>query len=330
MAFPAPFELDGARFNNFLYSADPEKLQKVCDKWFNIPSDGEVYYQPLLPVVLVTFADYQKSAPDVVPYKDWGFVKYREVIFSIFVVRLKKEGEVWLADHVGALVPYIFVDDPLVMAAGREVYGMPKMMAHIQVPGKLDGGAPRFGIETLSTFKFDPNTPFHNMPIAGVEQEAGSAKGKSPHRWEDMETAFREIKKLIFGDDHITLPDFDLLVEIEQIFLDQKLPFSSLRQLRSIDSSENAAYQSIIDFYARMERFDGAGFLHGNYPLNLPDNALFPIAEDLGLKNGQLADAAFWIEWNFVFETGVEVWNTQQSATIGQLLLKAIRKMLNL
>jgi hypothetical protein len=326
MAFPAPFELDGARFNSFLYATDQKKLQDVCDKWFNIPSNGQVHYQPLLPVVLVTFADYQKSGPDVIPYKDWGYVKYREVIFSIFTVRLIKKGKVWLTDHVGALVPYIFVDDPLVMAAGREVYGMPKMMANIQIPEKLDGSTlPQFSIDTLSTLKFNPNTPFHNMPIAAIKQEKGSDEEKPPHRWKDMETAFKELKHLIFGGDHITLPDFKLLVEIEQIFLEQKLPFSSLRQLRSIDSSDTAAYQSIIDFYARMKRFDGAGLLHGNYPLELPENALFPIAEDLGLKNGQLADAAFWLEWDFNFETGTEVWNANEKSNSWELLREGFR-----
>lgn len=320
MAFPAPFELDGARFNSFVYTADQKKLQKVCDQWFNIPSNGEVRYEPLLPIVLVTFSDYQRSGPDVLPYKNWGFVKYKEVIFSIFTVRLIKKGGIWLADHVGALVPYIFVDDPLVMAAGREVYGMPKMMANIQVPENTEGALQKFGIEAISTFQFNPNMEFHKIPIAGVEQEKGSDQGKEPHRWADMKTAFKELKQLIFGADHITLPDFDLLIEIGEIFAEQKLPFSSLRQLRSIDSSETAAYQSIVDFYARMKRFDGAGLLHGNYPLDLPENALFPIAEDLGLKNGQLADAAFWLEWDFVFETGTEVWANKEEMSLWQVL----------
>ncbi len=331
MDFPAPFLLQGARFFTFVHTADQKKLQKVCDQWFNQPSGGKVYCQPLLPLVLVTFADYQKSGPDVKPFKDWGYVKYREVIFSIFTVRLKKEGEVWLADHIGALVPYIFVDDPLVMAAGREVYGMPKMMAKIQVPEKRAAAAAEFGIEALSTLAFDPDTAFHTLPIAKTSDTQDSqASHKEPHLWADQETAFRAIKKLIFGGDHITLPDLDLGIEVAEIFLEQKLPFSSLRQLRSIDSSHTAAYQSIIDFYARMRRFEAAGLLRGDFPLDLPQNALFPIAEDLGLQNGQLADAAFWLEWDFIFETGREVWSTHEKPTLWQCLRNAIEDLFNL
>ena len=183
MAFPAPFHLDGARFNSFVYTTDQYKLQQVCDQWFNIPSQGQVHYQPLLPVVLVTFADYQRSGPDVLPYKDWGYVKYREVIFSIFTVRLIQKGGLWLADHIGALVPYIFVDDPLVMAAGREDYGMPKMMANIGLPISNQEKELKFGIEALSTLKFDPNTEFTQLPIASIERASGSDQGKPPHPW---------------------------------------------------------------------------------------------------------------------------------------------------
>lgn len=326
MAFPPPFQETGSHFNNFVYTVDPKKLQKVCDQWFNIPSNGEVYYQPLLPVVLVTFGDCQSARPDVGPYKDWGFIKYREVIFSIFTVRLIKKGGIWLADHVGALVPYIFVDDSIVMAAGREVYGMPKIMSTIQIPENIHEGSPKFSLASVSTQQFDPNIAFQNLPIASIEQE--KSNDATPHRWADMKTAFEEIKHLIFGGNHITLPDFDLLIEMGKVFLEQKLPFSSLRQLRNIDSSDTAAYQAIVDFYARMTKFESAGLLPGNYRLNLPDNKLFPIAEDLGLQDGQLADAAFWLKWNFIFETGTNVWTNQAEMTFWQLLKNKAKKIL--
>lgn len=328
MDFPAPFLLQGARFNSFLYTVDSSKLQEVCDHWFNIPSGGEVYYQPLLPVVLVTFADYKRSGPDVKPYKEWGYVAYREVIFSIFVVRLKKENDVWLADHVGALVPYIFVDNPLVMAAGREVYGMPKMMANIHLPEKTDAVTPEYRIEALSTTHLNPNQPFHTIPLAGIKQKEGNPHEEASHRWRDRQTAFEELKKLIFGGDHITLPDLNLLIEIGEVFGEQKLPFSSLRQLRNINSSHTAAYQSIIDFYARMVHFEGAGLLPGTYSIDLFPNALYPFGEDLGLQSGQVADAAFWIEWDFIFEKGTDVWSIQPRVTFWQWLHRATQGLL--
>lgn len=328
MAFPAPFREDGAKFNNFVFTVDPKKLQQVCDQWFNIPSNGAVYYQPLLPVVLVSFAAYQGARPDVSPYKNWGYVPYKEVIFSIFTVRLIKKGGLWLADRVGALVPYIFVDDALAMVLGREVYGIPKMMGKIQLPEKMAGATQKYSVEALSTLQFNPNTAFKTLPIANIEEEVNTGTKAQPHRWEDAKIAFKEIKQLIFGKGHITLPDFDLLVEIEQVLLEQKLPFSSLRQLRSIDSSETAAYQSIIDFYAKMTHFTDAGLLHGNHTLHLSENALFPIAESLGLKDGQVADAAFWIDWNFLFEKGTDVWTNQEKMTFWELLKEKTRSLL--
>lgn len=307
LGFPPPFRESGAQFYTFVFSSSQEKLQKVCDNWFNIPSGGAVRYEPLLPVVLVSFARYASSAPASPPFDQWGFVPYHEAIFSIFAVRLKKVGGIWLAEHVGALVPYIFVDDTIAMAAGREVYGMPKTMAKIGLPEGPHAPDLEFSLETVSTPRFSPDEPFRSMPIASLSQ-AGEAEKGQLHVWEDMEAAFKAIQGIVFGGHQIHLPSAGLLLEVADMFLERKLPFSSLRQLRSLSAPDQAAYQSIVDFSARMERFERAGLLPGHFRLSLPENALYPISEDLGLADGQKAEGAFWLDWDFLFEGGREVW----------------------
>jgi hypothetical protein len=307
LGFPPPFHESGAQFYTFVFSSTQEKLQKVCDHWFNIPAGGAVRCEPLLPVVLVTFARYAQAGPASPPFDQWGFVPYQEVIFSIFAVRLKKVGGTWLAEHVGALVPYIYVDDAIAMVAGREVYGMPKTMASISLPEGPHASPLQFSLETVSTPRFSPDEPFRAMPIASLQQVV-PLQAKPLHVWEDMEAAVQAIRGIIFGGHQIHLPSVGLLLEVADIFIEHKLPFSSLRQLRSLSAPDQAAYQSIVDFSARMERFERAGLLPGSFSLSLPENALYPIGEDLGLADGQKAEAAFWLDWDFLFEGGREVW----------------------
>jgi len=323
LGFPAPFYEGGSMMYSFVFSSDLDKLQKVCDAWFNVPSGGEVYYRPLLPIVIATFYNNAASNPLTPPFDQWGHTAYQEVVFSILVVRLKKKGGVWIAEHVSAFVPYIFVDNMFALAAGREVYGMPKSMSWIDVPADAQAADKQFRIEAISAAAFSPGAAFARKLVAEVRQQGS---GAAPSLWKDMETAFEAMKNMVFGGSHITLPGLGLVVEIAEIFLEQKLPFSSLRQLRAIDSSETAVYQAVVDFYARMKKFHGAGELPGDYILQLPQDAVYPIARDLGLRDGQKAESAFWLHWDFVFETGREVWSTQANLTFFQWLRERLSR----
>lgn len=319
LGFPAPFYEGGSSMMSFVFKSDTAKLQAVCDAWFNTPTGGDLYYQPLLPVVLVTYASNQHSRPDVPPYNAWGSVAYNEVIFSIFVVRVKKRGSVWVAEHLSALVPYIFVDDAIVMAGGREVYGMPKALGRIQLPDSPSAPDKHFSLESVSTARFSPDVPFSWLPVASIQQ-LPDAQPHPHHAWADTKEAFEALRQLVFGGTHVEVPGIGLAVEVADMVLEQKLPFCSLRQVRSVASSEAAVYQAAVEFSAKMVKFHGAGLLHGTYEITLPENALFPIAADLGLRTGQQAEAAFWLHWDFLFETGREVWSAQQRPTIWDLL----------
>lgn len=320
LGFPAPFYEGGSEMMSFVFKSDTAKLQAVCDAWFNTPTGGDLYYQPLLPIVLVTFAKNACSRPDVPPYDTWGSVAYNEVIFSIFVVRVKKRGSVWVAEHVSALVPYIFVDDAIVMAGGREVYGMPKALGRIQLPDAPSAPDKHFSLESVSTARFSPDVPFSWLPVASIQQQPDSGQPGGHHAWADMQEAFAALRHLVFGGSHVEVPGIGLAVEVADMFLEQKLPFCSLRQVRSVASSEAAAYQAAVEFSAKMLKFHGAGLLHGTYKISLPPNALFPLADDLGLANGQQAEAAFWLNWDFLFETGRDIWTAQQRPTFWDLL----------
>ncbi len=325
LGFPAPFREGGSKMMSFVFKSDTAKLQAVCDAWFNTPTNGDLYYQPLLPIVLVTYASNQQSRPDVPPYNAWGSVAYNEVIFSIFVVRVKKLGSVWVAEHVGALVPYIFVDDAIVMAGGREVYGMPKALGRIALPSDPSAPDKHFALESVSSARFSPDVPFSWLPIASIQQQP-EAQPPAHHAWADMTEAFEALKHLVFGGSHIELPGIGLAIEVADMFLEKKLPFCSLRQVRSVASSEAAAYQAAVEFSAKMLKFNGAGLMHGTYQITLPQNDLFPLASDLGLTTGQQSEAAFWLDWDFLFETGREVWTAQERPTFWDLL----RRIFNL
>lgn len=325
MTFPQPFEEKGSTMMSFIFKADLQSLQKVCDKWLNVPSNNELFYQPLAPIVQITFANTKESRPSSEPYSQWGVIPYQEVIVTLFVVRIKKLGGIWIEEHISALVPYIFVTDAIVMANGREVYGMPKALGWVELPTSLKDPGKIFNLHAVSTVDFKRGAPFSKLPLLSIVQTS-EADVPFTEEWKDISVAIEALKKQMFGEGHLEIPGISLFIEVAKLFLTKELPFTSLRQVRSISNPDEAIYQAIVEFTANSLKVNGGGLINGSFQLKLPDNALFPIASDLGLTDGQLAESAFWLDWDFLFDVGKEIWNAEQKPSI----FKQIKHLLGL
>lgn len=315
--FPQPFVENDSLMMNFLFKADINLLQQVCDNWLNKPTNEDVYYQVLLPSVLVTFADNKQCGPTSEPYCNWGVVNYSEAIFSIFVVRLAKEGEVWVAKHLSAIVPYIFVSDTIAMVTGREIYGLPKVLGWINMPADPKNIKANFTLEAVGIPKFEKGSPFGKDLLCTITKTSDNSL-TAERDWANVEEAIKDLRKIIFGEGHILIPGINLIVEIAELLIEKTLPFTALRQVRSISHPEETVYKAIVNFNAKMTKFMAGGIIKGSYQLQMPENAVFPIATDLGLANGQMAEVAFYTQWSFLFESGSEVWMMKEKATLMQ------------
>lgn len=302
----APFLERGSTFYNFIIEGNKDYLQLICDNWFNIPSNGEVHIQPLLSDIIITFANYEASGSDVLPYVNWGAATYKELIFSFFVVSLDKKLGVWVAERIYAFVPYIFVDNVMAMKIGNEVLGMPKTLARFKIPADPHATVMDFSADAYTLKKFSPDTLASWEPLISMTQQ----KVSKPHTWSHKDEAIAYIRKSIFPDVKIPIPGPGIFVEIAEMLFEQKFPFISLKQFRDSTDSSKACYQAIIDFSCDMQKFTGAGLLSTDYSLKIFDSALFPIAQDLGIDalNTKIK-FAFWLKWDFLFETGHELWN---------------------
>lgn len=311
----APFLEKGVTFYNFIVEGNRNYLQLICDSWFNTPSNGEVHIQPLLDDVIMTFADYESAGSIVTPYVKWGTAPYKELIFSFFVVSLDKTLGIWVAERIYAFVPYIFVDNEFAMKIGNEVLGMPKAMARFKLPADVHDPNLDFSADVYTLLKFKPETKGSWEPFVSLTQNSKSI----PHAWEHKDEALEYIKKTMFPDVKIPLPGPGIFVEIAEMIFDQKFPFISLKQFRDATDSSKACYQAIIDFSCDMQKFKGAGLLSTDYKLKISDSALFPVAQDFGLdpENTKIK-FAFWLKWDFLFETGHEIWNAETSKKTNQ------------
>jgi hypothetical protein len=115
--------------------ADINALEKFCQDNLNL-SGAPVRFEPVAPWVLVQVCDYQKMA---LASENIGWVSQHELAFG-FPIKW------YLNDKLldwAMFYPFIFVDNPLSMSAGRQIYGWSKAAIEIdRLLPELDPGSP--------------------------------------------------------------------------------------------------------------------------------------------------------------------------------------------
>ncbi len=139
--------------------ADPEKVKAFCDQYLNI-GDPNHTFSPAGPWIIMQVCEYARmnfaeKGKDAFPHR-W-FAQH-ELAFGIPVRCTEKDGAF---NQFGMMYPFIFVDNPLSMEGGRQVYGWPKS-----------------GIEIVNKPpEFQPNRP-RNLVSAHITPLARSKAGQ--------------------------------------------------------------------------------------------------------------------------------------------------------
>lgn len=129
--FPPPYSFTGLKAFGFPLLADLAPLQDLCDRHLAIaPAGAGISFEPIAialntAVVVLQVLDYPSLTATTPPWNDFGGAPQREAYFAVPVVR--KQGG--LPIDVGLFLPCIFVDNPISAFTGREVLGLPKLLA---------------------------------------------------------------------------------------------------------------------------------------------------------------------------------------------------------
>ena len=134
-----PYAFDRAMNYSFILKSDMRSLQEICDKWINNPARGIVRLAPIMPFVMLTFAEYPiaYSPNDQIRLQNGsaigaGFVSYKEVFVTIFAGPGNFPCN--LTKNVYGIMPFLFVDNFRAITAGREGFLVPKIKSEIDVP----------------------------------------------------------------------------------------------------------------------------------------------------------------------------------------------------
>ena len=132
--FPPPYKFPGLKAFGFPLLADLSVLQDLCDDFLAIAPAGKgISFAPIAiapndALVVLQVLDYPALIATTPPWDAFGGAPQQEAYFAVPVVR-KQGGQ---PVEIGLFLPFIFVDNATSAFTGREVFGMPKLLAAFQ------------------------------------------------------------------------------------------------------------------------------------------------------------------------------------------------------
>ncbi|MEM7118876.1 MAG: acetoacetate decarboxylase family protein [Chloroflexota bacterium] len=294
-----PFMMEKTHMRCFFMDAAPDKLQTLCDKLFNAPTNNVFQFRPLSNTVLLAFAQIEKaySAPD----QHHGSMVEVDVAFWIPLL-YQRAGEFRLAWYIS----YVFVDNPYAMASGREIYGFPKTLAQFQIP-EATGSHEPYWVDSFGLENAGSGARYRMLRLFELRR-TGKASNEFLEK-RPFKTA-HHLYNSLFGGQESSVTRWQLRQRyLHNLRHKQHVPVLFLRQLRDIQDPNRAAHQEILEAPANITRFWRGGLLPNDYNLHLTPNASFPIAEELGLcPDEHPIKSAFWVDFDFCMDKGQTLW----------------------
>ena len=312
--FPGPYDCRNTTLFGFAVTADAAKLQSLIDRVLNQPqlSTGTPHprrYAALGPFVMLSLGDIANVVPRTPPYSGYGSVDERQVAVWVPCVEVGVRDGRQRAERFWMFTAYIWVDNSLSMATGREVYGWPKSLGRIRLPAGAD---PAFHLETYGIRVLGPGSQPEFLPLLTVRPagEAGTADGARPAAevvGESLGELVADIRTVLEDahDDHLANTwgiDADLLDDLAT----EAIPEIYLKQIRDIANGTDAAYQAICGSRAKVERIRWKRMML-DYALELHAVASHPLAQDLGIVPQTLLPG-YAIEMDFLQDVGEVMW----------------------
>ncbi|MFL5350527.1 MAG: NAD(P)-binding protein [Hyalangium sp.] len=295
MSLRSPYVMEEVSMTALVLRARQSALSALLDRHLNIPGRGHVRYVPAAPFVVLAAAFAGRAFSGDPEHRRLGYMPETDVAFWVpaWAMRPGKGG--LIPERLVWFLPHIFVSTGAAAAAGREIYGFPKSVVELEV--RRSGHA----LDYLSVVgevltRHSPETCGTRARILEVTRN-DAAPGP-----------LRSVAELIGK-----LPGpFDTsgswASAIARRFTMDEVTIAFLKQFRDVQHTDRACYQAIIEAKATVQNMRGYGPIPGGFQVSWGDHASHPFTTDLGLEpGGQQALAATWVDFDFVMESGREI-----------------------
>lgn len=298
---PPPVECRKGSFLALAVKGDAEKIGKLVTRVLNVPADRKVEYRAPIDHMLLLVGSFAQIGSGAEGFRDWGTVSETHLSLWVPLAAGHDDGGTFVLDHLALTVPYIFVDNPLSYAGGREDYGYPKAMGCFT---PTDGSGPKVELSVFGG-DFGRGNQAGWVRLLTILDEADAAPEEAGA------AAWRQGDELVpYIEEHESpdaLAPFGFsIAKIVAAVLSEAAPQVSLKQVRDAGAADLACYQEIVQAAVKIENLTwrGAG---GPWKLEVEAISSHPLAEDLGIAGTLPADLALEVEFDLTLQPGETV-----------------------
>jgi len=281
--YPPTYHQKDITLFQFALEADAQCLRQLVDRLLN-PGAGTRPFQALGRWVLLQSGRIGGNTSDA-PWSSFGTGAETSVSFLIPVVRWNGWGGPGAKPvDVGFFAPWVFVDHPLSVIAGREVLGMAKQLAVFDPRSALDDVT----MSTMVVDRLSPESPVVEAPLVHIRPR-GTASSEAASRSLHPADVLDRATAALVGGGLTSLTRAGGL--IRALLGRPRVRFFSLRQLRDGKVPTRAAFQEVTRASMALGElsFRRPGSRH---TIELVEHASHPIARELGLARGPLTPVA--------------------------------------
>jgi uncharacterized protein with NAD-binding domain and iron-sulfur cluster len=270
-----PVVMTGVTMHGLVFKATESKIQTMVNAAF---TDTGVTAEALVPFVLVTGVDVQQIRSQVRPND--GFMVERELGFWI-PLRITTASGTSLAWYL----PYLFVDNPAAMLAGRDIFGFNKILGNFGA-GVSAGPLPaQVDAQVLHTRAAATRVDW--LPVANF---TGNVVEK-PVAWNTLAGAGAHV-----------LAGLNLVLPSGALF-SPNMPLVFLKQFRDVSNGAITCYQKATIASGSVANVQGGPLTHAGVKLNLTAHASMDIAATLGITSPDPL-VGFWTKLDITIGQG--------------------------
>jgi uncharacterized protein with NAD-binding domain and iron-sulfur cluster len=341
---PGPLLCERARLYCFFVDTDHARVQHLCDRVLKQPTGGALRYRvPRLTPVILTFGTIAGLRSLHEDHAGRGSASEPEAAIWVPTIGQRLVDGRYVDDHLAIFMPYIWVDDPIAFASGREVYGFAKTQGWMRPLGDPRAPDPRhagsgsppsppeeLALDVYGASEYGAAAELGRQRLITIRRSAGPRRGGGSGETPSPDAEGESMITLV---EHF-LSEFDPGAEVDiapprrsmglasrlastraraatlaELVTDQVTRLVFLKQVRDASQGEFAALQQIVE--ARSSVTPGSlqwRRLRGTYELSVRSLASHPLAEELGLAHKQTIRRAFAAEFGFRMDPGVVRW----------------------
>ena len=295
--YPQPVRCGGMTMSLFvLPSNDMAALQSLVDVQLNAPMGQDGRFRVVAPIVTLSIAQIDLVASEVPPFTTMGALSENEAASWIPILDTQAPG----AQPHSFMNPYIFVDNPLALTAGRELEGFFKDPAQVTLPTASAPGP--FAVDALTVVTFGPGATVTRERLVEVTPP-GTPGGAIIA---DGRAALDTVRALVGALGNIGRDWHEamaLIHTLEQHALQSIL----LKQMRDVADSLRACYQAVVQVPLVVTAFDSLRVLDA-HQVSITSTDSHPLAATLGLAATQSSLIALTVRFDAQVPNGQILW----------------------